>query len=110
MPAINALYTDQPSDPNCTVCYTDPQTAMDLEGLRANLTPQQLQAYDSLGVCYARLTTLVMSLLPTSGDGMYLVPSRLYANDAYTQVIAMFKSIYADPYLGANVCPKSFAA
>jgi len=127
---LAALQVDSPDDPTCTVCYTDKDTSVGLTSLRNSLTPEQITAYDSLGVCYARLTEAIMLALPKSPCGVWLratpevkfdslwcifllmgfISFHNRLNDAsqvtpYDQVLAMMKGIFGEA-VNPSLCPQ----
>lgn len=94
---LSSLQIDQPSNPLCTVCYSDPQTSIDLTGLRNLLSSDQIASYDAIAVCYVKLTDFIMNSLDKSEDGVYLKPSQIY-DDPFDQVVAMLtETVSMDP-------------
>eukprot|EP00466_Bigelowiella_natans_P006269 jgi/Bigna1/89973/estExt_fgenesh1_pg.C_590054 len=100
---LAALQVDSPDDPTCTVCYTDKDTSVGLTSLRNSLTPEQITAYDSLGVCYARLTEAIMLALPKSPCGVWLRATPEVT--PYDQVLAMMKGIFGEA-VNPSLCPQ----
>mmetsp|Transcript_2582 Transcript_2582/g.5107 ORF Transcript_2582/g.5107 Transcript_2582/m.5107 type:complete len:168 (+) Transcript_2582:80-583(+) len=98
---LDALIKDDPSDPTCKVCYKDNSTFTGLSGLRESLSAEQISAYDSVNVCYARLTESIMASLPKSPCGVWL---KAIAMDPYDQVVSMMKQIFAIAS-SASLCP-----
>eukprot|EP00471_Norrisiella_sphaerica_P005532 CAMPEP_0184487704 /NCGR_PEP_ID=MMETSP0113_2-20130426/10283_1 /TAXON_ID=91329 /ORGANISM="Norrisiella sphaerica, Strain BC52" /LENGTH=127 /DNA_ID=CAMNT_0026870089 /DNA_START=183 /DNA_END=566 /DNA_ORIENTATION=+ len=98
---LDALRSDEPDDPACTICYTDVSTADGLTTLRNSLSTSQIDAYDKVGVCYVRLTELIMEALPKSNDGVWLSP--LKEVPPFEQVKAMMESIFSS--FKPSVCP-----
>ncbi|GAB5353765.1 hypothetical protein AAMO2058_000062000 [Amorphochlora amoebiformis] len=89
MKTLKALKSDSPDNPECTVCYTNHETATSLINLRNTLSADQLKDFDSLNVCYARLTEAIMAYLPKSPDGVYLRP--LQKISSFKQVLVMVR-------------------
>mmetsp|Transcript_31346 Transcript_31346/g.76467 ORF Transcript_31346/g.76467 Transcript_31346/m.76467 type:complete len:187 (-) Transcript_31346:225-785(-) len=98
---LEALQSDDPDDPTCKVCYTDVPTSQGLTGLRNSLTEDQISGYDSINVCYARLTDAIMDALPKSYCGVWLKP--LANVQPFDQVVKMMQKIFEthDP----SLCP-----
>ena len=90
-----AVKTDRISDPNCTVCWSDPICAVhqlmwidtpccfdtDLPGWQEGVCPDSIphfrdarDTYYRLGACYAPWTNYIMEALPKAGK--WLVPPR----------------------------------
>eukprot|EP01127_Copromyxa_protea_P000021 TRINITY_DN1001_c0_g1_i2.p1 TRINITY_DN1001_c0_g1~~TRINITY_DN1001_c0_g1_i2.p1 ORF type:complete len:133 (-),score=17.96 TRINITY_DN1001_c0_g1_i2:24-422(-) len=103
VPTLRALLTDSPSDPNCTVCYTDVETSQGLSGLRNSLSAQQLQDYDALKVCYEILTERILRAIPQSEDGVWLVGHEV---DPFKQTIALFHTLFSDSKFTDASCRK----
>eukprot|EP00240_Pyramimonas_obovata_P015929 CAMPEP_0118930294 /NCGR_PEP_ID=MMETSP1169-20130426/7030_1 /TAXON_ID=36882 /ORGANISM="Pyramimonas obovata, Strain CCMP722" /LENGTH=273 /DNA_ID=CAMNT_0006872623 /DNA_START=134 /DNA_END=952 /DNA_ORIENTATION=- len=91
---VDALATDKPSDPSCTVCMTDKELAKGTEELRATMEPKVVQKYDALSVCYSTLTDRIINELPKDKDeGVMLVPSEHFKTDPLKQVVSMFRAL-----------------
>lgn len=101
---LKALNSDDPDDPNCTVCYTDAATSMGLTGLRNSLSASQLSAYDKLSVCYARLTQRLLDAMPQSRDGIWLAR---VSTAPFQQVVDMFTKLFGDSSYDSASCPKA---
>ncbi len=90
---LSALGSDQPGNPNCTVCYTDADTGTGLTQLRDSLTAAQKSTYDAIKVCYARLTEDIMYMLPKSPCGVWLQPES--GVSPFDQTLGMMKTLFA---------------
>ncbi|GAB5360858.1 hypothetical protein AAMO2058_000663400 [Amorphochlora amoebiformis] len=102
---LQALTSDEPDNPNCTVCYTDVPTSKGLTGLRDSLKASELQAYDSLNVCYARLSDAIMWNLPKSKCGVYLKGLPM---DPYDETLLLLKRVLSQAH-SPSLCPASGA-
>lgn len=101
---LSALSTDSADDPSCTVCWSSPETAEGLGGLRESVPPAHRAGYDGLEVCYVRLTDRILAMLPQSDDGVNLEATSPEGG-AVKQAEAMLHKLFHQEGFGDNSCP-----
>jgi hypothetical protein len=105
---IAALKTDIPQDANCTACYNDSDTYDGLTWVRTQVPASQLVAYDKLDMCYMRLADALISMIPKSKDGVFLVPvADPNTTSPFVQTVSMFKKLFRSQAGNISFCPPS---
>lgn len=91
---VQALLSDSPNDPNCTVCYADHYTSTNVSSWIPNVELGARMRYAALQVCYEAICDAVMAALPKSTGGHFLVPAA-WPETAASVTLRIVRSIFA---------------